>query len=122
MHDEPNYIDDTNEQAPLELIADLEEKIRKQVMHIARLQRENTDLKAENKKLAELPYLLRQLNIAKNSLARIVRMGSMGAQGNVLKDAIDIAKQAERNISAENKEWLKYHPSDHSTLPETETY
>lgn len=36
-------------------------------LEIARLRRENEDLKRENKKLGELPYLLRMLNIARDA-------------------------------------------------------
>lgn len=123
MYDEPNYLSDKHDSGDcLEYIATQGEQIRKQGMEIARLRRENEELKRDNKKLGEVKYILRMLNIARNSLARIERMGSIGAKGNVLKDAIDIARQASRNILAEEREMRKWHSSGTSNLPEIDTY
>ena len=83
-------------------------------MEIARLQRENAELKRDNVKLGELAYVLRMLNVARNALARVVR-ADYGEESRA------IAKNAEGLIRQIEKDWAAAYPV--TTQPiEVETY
>lgn len=84
-------------------------------LEIARLRRENDELKRDNKHLGEISYLLRCVNIGRNALARIERMNC-----NVLVS--DICRRAEESIYAEFKEMEKYHIPQGIQSPDVETY
>jgi uncharacterized Zn finger protein (UPF0148 family) len=83
-------------------------------LEIARLQRENEELKRENRQLGELSYVLRMLNVARNALARIVIRPNSDEQ-------IAIAKNAQNLIRSIEKDWAAAYPITTQTV-EVETY
>lgn len=83
-------------------------------LEIARLQRENNELKRENNQLGELSYVLRMLNVARNALARIVIRTNSDEQTAIAKNAQNLLRSIE-------KDWAAAYPVQSQPI-EVDTY